>query len=162
MFRGTNSLRGKTVLMFTHDFEPILDIAYNLKRNFTPTPTVTFIQNKENRLTEINIEKTDILSCQKIVLENIKNLSENINKLIYLRRYKEIEDDKSNTYALLSSLFIKDKFQLNRIMKKVSNDIWRSSKWCRGNKRIYTRLDYYKEYEKVISDECLIKLYKWL
>lgn len=42
--------------MFTYDFEPILDIAYNLKRNFTNS-TVTFIQNKENRLTEINIEK---------------------------------------------------------------------------------------------------------
>ncbi len=161
LFRGTNSLRGKTVLMFTHDFEPILDIAYNLKRNFTPTPTVTFIQNKENRLTEINIEKTDILSCQKIALENIKNLSENINKLIYLRRYKEIEDDKSNTYALLSSLFHKRQIptkQNNEESRPMTSEEVQNG--VEGIKEFIPDFDYYKEYEKVISDECLIKLYE--
>lgn len=161
LFRGTKSLKGKTVVMFTHDFEPVLDIAYNLKRNFTPTPTVNFIQNKANILNEINIEKSDILSCQKVALKNIESLPENINKLIYLRRYKEIEDDKSNTYSLLSSLFHK-----RDIPRKQNNeqDIEMTKEEIESAiseiKKYISDFDYDIEYKKVSDDRYLIKLYE--
>lgn len=161
LFRGTKSLKGKTVVIFTHDFEPVLDIAYNLKRNFTPTPTVNFIQNKSNILNEINIEKSDILSCQKVALENIEKLPENINKLIYLRRYKEIEDDKSNIYALLSSLFHKREIPNKQNnegsieMTKEEIDIG-----IHEIKKYISDFDYNEEYKKIIDDKYLINLYE--
>lgn len=161
LFRGTKSLKGKTVVMFTHDFEPVLDIAYNLKRNFTPTPTVNFIQNKSNILNEISIEKPDILSCQKVALENIKNLPENINKLIYLRRYKEIEDDKSNTYALLSSLFHKrltpNKQNNDGTYEMTDEEIQNGVDEIQ---RYISDFDYSNEYKKIIDDKYLIMLYE--
>lgn len=161
LFRGTKSLKGKTVVMFTHDFEPVLDIAYNLKRNFTPTPTVNFIQNKSNILNEISIEKSDILSCQKVALENIKTLPENINKLIYLRRYKEIEDDKSNTYALLSSLFHKrltpNKQNNDGTYEMTDEEIQNGVDEIQ---RYISDFDYSNEYKKIIDDKYLIMLYE--
>ncbi|MEG2437696.1 MAG: hypothetical protein RSB17_05970 [Cetobacterium sp.] len=161
LFRGTKSLKGKTVVMFTHDFEPVLDIAYNLKRNFTPTPTVNFIQNKSNILNEISIEKPDILSCQKVALENIKNLPENINKLIYLRRYKEIEDDKSNTYALLSSLFHKrptpNKQNNDGTYEMTAEEIQSGVDEIR---KFISDFDYSNEYTKIIDDKYLVMLYE--
>lgn len=161
LFRGTKSLKGKTVVMFTHDFEPVLDIAYNLKRNFTPTPTVNFIQNKSNILNEISIEKSDILSCQKVALENIENLPENINKLIYLRRYKEIEDDKSNTYALLSSLFHKRNLPTKQnnegVFDMTAEEI---ESGVDEIKKYISNFDYNEEYIKIIDDKYLIMLYE--
>lgn len=161
LFREKKSLKGKTVVMFTHDFEPILDIGYNLKRNFNPTPTITFIQNKNNQISEIPIEKSDILSCQQVALENITNLSESINKLIYLRRYKEIENDKSNTYALLSSLFHKRLKPLKQnnegSFEMTSSEITEAKEKIR---EFISDFDYTEEYNKVMDDNYLIKVYE--
>lgn len=161
LFREKNSLKGKTVVMFTHDFEPILDIGYNLKRDFNPSPTITFIKNTNNQISEITIEKADILSCQKVASENIINLSENINKLIYLRRYKEIENDKSNTYALLSSLFHKRLKPLKQnnegCFEMTELEIREATEEIR---KFILDFDYNKEYSKVMNDNYLINLYE--
>jgi len=107
LFRGKNSLRNKTVLMMTHDLEPAIDILYNLPRKFDPTPTATFIETKNGIISEISITKNDISTFVYICNENIRSSKEDVVKMVYLRRYFEIIDNKGLAYDLLSNLLHK-------------------------------------------------------
>ncbi|WP_221563166.1 AAA family ATPase [Alkalihalobacillus sp. TS-13] len=107
LFRGEKSLRGKTVLLLTHDFDPIVDMIYHLPHKFQPVPKAAFLENVNGILTEKSIEKKDVKTFLEIVKENIFLLDEDINKLIYLRRLFEVNEDKDEPYQLLSNLFKK-------------------------------------------------------
>ncbi|PEQ84659.1 hypothetical protein CN481_22075 [Bacillus sp. AFS006103] len=107
LFRGEKSLRGKTVLMLTHDFDPIVDIIYHLPHKFQPVPKAAFLENVNGILKEKAIEKKDVKTFLEIVKENVFSLDEDINKLIYLRRLFEVNEDKAEPYQLLSNLFKK-------------------------------------------------------
>jgi len=158
LFRGTKSLRGKTVLMLTHDFEPIVDMVYHHNNKFNAK--ASFLENIKGDLIEKVIERNDIKTFLEITKENIENLEEDLNKLIYLRRYMEINDDNSISYHLLSSLFKKRKepifktYQENRPMTEEeivisTNDI---IKEVRG-------FDYNRIYGIVSNTEKLIEIY---
>jgi ABC-type Mn2+/Zn2+ transport system ATPase subunit len=108
LFLGNGSFRSKTVLMLTHDIEPITDFIKTLAHKFnSPHPTAHFLQSKADVLSEIAITKSDIISFAQVCNENIVAHNEDIIKLIYLRRYYEILDDKGMEYQLLSNLFHK-------------------------------------------------------
>ena len=101
-----HNFRGKTVIMLTHDFEPVIDIIYNnLPVLFSKK--AYFLENNTWNLKEKEIQKSDIRSFIDIAEKNIKSLDENINKLIYLRRLCEIDNVKIDAYELLSNLFHK-------------------------------------------------------
>lgn len=105
LFRGKNSLNNKTVLLLTHDFEPIIDMKYVMPDKFKSK--VFFLENNNGFLQEKEITKSDIHTFIEIAEENISQLNENINKLIYIRRLYEIKNNKGLVYHLTSSLFHK-------------------------------------------------------
>jgi hypothetical protein len=107
LFRGRRSLRDKTVLMMTHDLEPVIDLIYNLPGMFGPVPFATFIESKSGAIQETPISKSDISTFGRICDENVCNSNEDIVKLVYLRRYYEILDNKGMAYELLSNLLHK-------------------------------------------------------
>lgn len=107
LFRRKKSFKGKTVLMMTHDFEPVIDILYNLPHKFEPIPYVSFLELNGSDIKEIQITRSDISTFGQICEENIKNRSEDIIKLIYLRRYYEVINNKGVEYQLLSNLLHK-------------------------------------------------------
>lgn len=107
LFRRKKSLKGKTVLMMTHDFEPVIDILYNLPHKFEPIPYVSFLEMKGVDINEIQITRRDIATFGQICEENVRDRSEDIIKLIYLRRYYEVINNKGIEYQLLSSLLKK-------------------------------------------------------
>ncbi|EQB39410.1 hypothetical protein M947_05300 [Sulfurimonas hongkongensis] len=108
LFRGEKSFRDKTILMLTHDFEPIVDIIFHHPDIFNAVnPSANYLENIEGILIEKLITKSDIRTFIDIAEENISNLSEQINKLIYLRRLYEITNNKGLGYQLLSNLFHK-------------------------------------------------------
>ncbi len=107
LFRGKRSLRGKTVLMLTHDLEPIIDMIKNLPHTFDPIPKASFLKAKEGVLIEIPIEKSDVLTFSQICDENVTTHDENIIKLVYLRRFYETINDKGHEYQLISNLLHK-------------------------------------------------------
>jgi ABC-type Mn2+/Zn2+ transport system ATPase subunit len=107
LFRGTGSLQGKTVLMLTHDLEPVIDLVKSLSHTFNPTPVAGFLTSKKGAVTETEIKKSDLLTFAQICRKNIKTLSNDMIKLIYLRRHYEIVDDKGHPYQMLSSLLHK-------------------------------------------------------
>jgi energy-coupling factor transporter ATP-binding protein EcfA2 len=107
LFRGKKSLKTKTVLMMTHDLEPVIDILYNLPKKFDPTPTATFIETKMGVIREIPITKNDISTFAHICNENVINSNVDVVKLVYLRRYFEIHNNRGLAYELLSNLIHK-------------------------------------------------------
>ncbi|PSU47683.1 hypothetical protein C9J12_14130 [Photobacterium frigidiphilum] len=107
LFRGQKSLKNMTVLMLTHDLEPIIDVVKNLAHTFDPVPNATYLRNCEGSVTEIAITKNDIKTFTQVCTENISISSHDVIKLIYLRRYYETLDDKGLEYQLISSLLKK-------------------------------------------------------
>lgn len=107
LFRGKKSLRGKTVLMMTHDLEPVIDILYNLPHKFDPLPCAAFLQSKAGTIMETPITKGDISTFGRICDENLARENDDVVKLVYLRRYYEVLNNKGLAYQLLSNLLKK-------------------------------------------------------
>lgn len=107
LFRGKRSLRGRTVLMMTHDLEPIVDILYNLPHKFEPLPLASFMWVRQGVLKEQSIGRADLCSFGRICDENIASAAEDVVKVTYLRRNFEILDNKGMAYQLLCNLLHK-------------------------------------------------------
>jgi ABC-type Mn2+/Zn2+ transport system ATPase subunit len=95
LFREKESFKSKTVLMLTHDIEPVIDSVKALADKFKNQTNANFIKSTEGLLIEKEIKKENILTftqiCEKIINEEDINI---ISKLIYLRRNFEILNDK--------------------------------------------------------------------
>lgn len=99
------NLRGKTVLLFTHDFTPIIDFIYN----GLPTrgeSTASYLLNNSGNINEIKIEKNDIISCIKNEETYARNTEKHIiGRVVHLRNYMDIiKMNDSTEYSILSSL----------------------------------------------------------
>ena len=112
LFVQGRSFRGKTSLLLTHDFEPVIDALYNHPSFFEGTPIAHFLENRSGVLSETIIRKDNIHSSIQVADENIRNSDHVICKLIYLRRKIEITVGKNNAWHLLSNLFHKRKTPL--------------------------------------------------
>ncbi|MCI5160832.1 MAG: AAA family ATPase [Candidatus Electrothrix sp. AX5] len=99
-------LKGKTVLMLTHDIEPIIDTIKTLKQ-FCNQTTASHLRYSHGIITESFINANDIQTFGNICDEIIKSNKDIIIKLIYLRRYYEITEDKGDAYQVISNLLHK-------------------------------------------------------
>ncbi len=100
-------LKSKTVLMLTHDIEPLIDTLKSLGSSFRNQTSATFLKYSCGTITEVLIEKDDIQPFPQICKYIFTSDKHDIVKLIYLRRYYEIIDDKGDVYQVLSNLFHK-------------------------------------------------------
>lgn len=106
LFRKDKSFRGKTVLLLTHDFEPVVDMVYHHTDRFIK-PFATFLENKKGQLTEKEIIKSNVKTFVEINQDNLNLEIHEINKLVYLRRHHEVMNNKDFGYDVLSNLFHK-------------------------------------------------------
>ncbi len=105
LFREDDSFKGKTVLMLTHDFEPVIDSIKALARKFENQTSAVFLESQQGVLTEKKIKKDNVLTFSQICENIISDKSVNIiSKLIYSRRNFEILNDKGDEYQILSDL----------------------------------------------------------
>lgn len=127
LFKKENCFRNKTVLLLSHDFEPIVDMVVHHSDKFQP-PFAAFIENNSGVLTEKEIRKIDIRTFVEINEANTLDSSNNIvSKLVYLRRTYEITNIMGMAYQLLSNVFHKriqptipdGKFDSHRLMTTV-------------------------------------------
>ena len=102
LFRKGKSFRGKTVLLLSHDFEPIVDMLYHHTDRFEK-PSACFLQNDSGQLTEIGIDKDDIMTFVDVNASNIKSDASLVTKTVYLRRTYEILNSRGVAYQLLSN-----------------------------------------------------------
>lgn len=103
--RDTSScLKKKTVLMLTHDVEPIIDIVKALSHKFNNQTIASFLKLKAALIEEVTIQKNNILTFFEICRASLSSNKDDIIKLIYMRRRFEITDDKGDAYQVLSNL----------------------------------------------------------
>ena len=108
LFRGKDTLQGKTVLMLTHDIEPAIDMVKSTPNLFSAAPPlVTFLSARNGTITERNIQRGDIQTFAGICKKIINSTSDSVIKCIYLRRRYEIDDEYGLAYNLLANLFHK-------------------------------------------------------
>lgn len=163
LFRGDKSFQNKTVLMLTHDFEPIVDIILHHSDIFNVVkPNASFLENIEGTLSEKIITKDDIKTFIEIVKENISNLDETINKLIYLRRLHEITNNKGLAYQLLSNIFHKrevpEYLSSTQNRKMTEDEINEASREI--VEAIHTTFQYITCYQSISDKNELIRLYE--
>ena len=151
LFRKEKSLKGKTVLLLTHDFEPIIDMIHHHRDRFE-IPTAAFLENNHGTLIEIEIQRPDVQTFIEINEFNIRNIHDQIiNKLVYLRRLYEIKNAKGNGYQLISNLMHKrekPKFKDVSIIRDMT-----SEEIISGKKEIQELITefYYNKVLKIIS-----------
>ena len=107
LFRQDQCLKNKTVLLLTHDIEPIIDTVKVMRQNFYIFTQASFLRNNNGIITETGITQDDILSFSQICNRILSSDKNTIVKLVYLRRLYEILDDKGDAYQVLSNLFHK-------------------------------------------------------
>ena len=107
LFMGKHSLKNRTVLLLSHEFNTVIDAIYNMPYNFSPTPKAAFLKTKQGVLKEKEITKSDIKSFGEIAYTNITSDMDSLNKLVYLRRLLEIKNTDSLAWQLLSNIFHK-------------------------------------------------------
>lgn len=100
-------LKNKTVLMLTHDVEPIIDTIKSLSRMFGNQTSASFLRLSSGEISESGIGKDDIQTFFQICNNAIASDKDDIIKLIYLRRRFEIADNKGDAYQVLSNLLHK-------------------------------------------------------
>ncbi|GJL63044.1 MAG: hypothetical protein NPIRA04_16980 [Nitrospirales bacterium] len=106
--RETDScLKNKTVLVLTHDVEPIIDTIKSLSHKFNQLISASFLKLSDSQITEISIGKNDIQTFAQICKSALTSNKDDIIKLIYLRRHYEIVDDKGHGYQVLSNVLHK-------------------------------------------------------
>lgn len=105
------SFRDKTVLMLTHELQPIIDYIYSdffSRLGLTTPVNAKLIQNEDSIIKEYPIEKSDLLNT----VELTKKVACDSNKImairvVNLRKYIEITDSEYSTspiYEVLSNL----------------------------------------------------------
>jgi len=114
------SFAGRTVLMLTHDFEPIIDFLVIGKLDGN-NATATFVWNEARILKEVIINpdidvKLLYMECVEIARNNGINI---VSRIVFLRKLCELnecQDDWGYAYEILSSLIHGE-----TVMKKIGN-----------------------------------------
>jgi len=136
-------LKGKTVLMLTHDVEPIIDTVKTLAHKFNNQTTASFLKLTSSNITEFNIIKEHIKTFTEICNSALLSSKDEIIKLIYLRRFYEINDDKGDAYQVLSNLLHKREKAIDSREPKDQNNNYpelNSNKLVTGSNEIRNKL----------------------
>lgn len=116
-----DSFYNKTVLMLTHDFEPIIDFGINHKP--TKETNMWYLKNNNGIIQEQKINVTsDVLSTIKFYYNESINEDNNIiSRICFLRKYLEHistkKNSEENAYNILSSIIHGD-----NLRKKIDDE----------------------------------------
>ena len=105
LFKGKKSLKDRTVLLFSHDIEPIIN--FYKKDRTVPTNVVAYCLSNHNNIVEEKLITSDKLrsvieQCEDIAKDSNLNI---ISRLISCRRLFEIQGNYEYAYDIISSLF---------------------------------------------------------
>lgn len=161
--KDNGQLRNKTVLMLTHDLDPIIDTVKVLNTLFNNVCEANFLNTKKGVLSETKIKKQNLLSFAQICKSALESELDVVVKLIYLRRHFEIIDDLGDEYQILSNLFHKRKKEECKDQRKeIGNDLMSEVDFNSGIDKItnfVAGFDYVTNLAKLKDLESLKTLY---
>lgn len=103
LFKDKRSFKDKTVVLLTHEFGTIIDTIYNMPG--TINAVGKHLSNKNGIIIEKNIGRGKIQPFPMIAKENMQAANNIITKLVFLRRFLDVENHKGNAWQLLSNVF---------------------------------------------------------
>lgn len=159
LFRKEKSFKGKTVLMLTHDFEPIIDMVYHHRDRFK-IPKAYFLENNHGVLSEKEVLRENIVTFIDICDLNISRNVNEVTKLVYLRRKYEILDEKGVAYNLISNLLHKRETPV--ITENEKERDMTEEEINIGNSEVIEKIpefDYNRILSNIKNDEYLLNLY---
>lgn len=105
------SLKNKTVLLVTHDLQPVIDFVHSKmfsRYGIDQKTNAFYLSNIDNELTEIEILSDDLKNTVELTKSIATDENEQLPvRIVNLRKYFELTDKScydSNAYDLLSSL----------------------------------------------------------
>lgn len=158
--KSSGSLRDKTVLLLTHDLEPIVDMVIHHSRRFKK-PFATFLENNNGTLTEKEIGNGNIKTFFEISNDNLTADGHVINKLIYLRRRLEVAREKDLRFQVISNVL--HKRQPPQIIDEENSREMTTEELQEGSNGIANEIpgfNYHELLNIVTDDNKLIELYK--
>lgn len=164
LFMGKHSLKERTVLLLTHEFNTVIDAIYNMPYNFNPAPKAAFLTTKDGVLQEKEITKQNIKSFGEIAWANMRSNIDSLNKLVYLRRLLEIQNEDGLAWQLLSNIFHKREKPEYHYSDGTPNRLMTEDEIEKAIEEIRTKyikdFDYDTEYKKTQNVQVLQELYK--
>lgn len=162
LFRGEHSFRGRTVMMLTHDFDPIVDLIHepSIRKRFAPPPNGYFLWNNNGELQEKKILPDDVCSFYQLAEKIISGETDEINKLVYWRRQLEACGEKGVIWDIVSSLLHGREYPIRR---KGNEEVrLTAEEFEEGVLQIrakFPAFDYQRIYERISDPATLIELY---
>ena len=157
------SFKNETVLMLTHDVEPIIDTIKSLRRKFNCMTNAAFLDLNDGVIVEKSIKRSDIKTFPEICKTVLESEDDEIIKIIYLRRYFEVIDRNSNEYQIISNLLHK-RSELIDTRKKVNCEYEimldeDKTKGIEGIENHINEFNYESVLDKLNSEEKILELY---
>ena len=165
--KSLKSLRNKTVLMLTHDFEPVIDFVINGKPN--NDAIVKYIKNINGSINENTVTRdNDIKLSINLYYTYAKDTKINIiSRISFLRKYIElsnVDNDESQNiaYEILSCLI----HGRTEIERKVKNDTYEKIPNEKINlgisfiRKFIMDFDYIQVLEQYYNKRNILNLYK--
>lgn len=100
-----NSLKNRTVILLTHEYEVVFDVEHTLKQEFQPLAKTTLLHISNGVIEETVITHEDMKPIRALFLDIAKNSDSPIVQLAYARKLLELDNKKTEGWHFLSSLF---------------------------------------------------------
>lgn len=161
--RDTDScFRGSTVLLLTHDIEPVLDLCKTMKRKYQNHVRADFLRWEAGQIRETEIAHSDFQTFNEICTEVLESSGPVVVKLIYLRRLLELSEKNGHGYQVVSNLLHGRSTPLDR--RSVPEARMDSAQLDAGMDIITQRLKDERTYEEFLNlcvdREALLNLYR--
>lgn len=102
---GEATLKGKTVLLLTHDYGTLFDIEHTHKPTFQPSANSCVLSCADGLVNETVVTANDMVLADNLYERLAKSSSALMVKLVYARKVLEVRDEKGDAYDVVSSLF---------------------------------------------------------
>lgn len=99
------TLKGRTVLLLTHDYAVVYEIEKILKNSLQPTGPTGILRLDKGILTEKIAHPGDLQPAPQLYRSLAKESDSDLVKLIYARQCLELDDNKGEAWDVVSSLF---------------------------------------------------------
>lgn len=102
---GEATLKGKTVLLLTHDYGTLFDIEHTHKSAFQPSANSCVLSCTDGVVNETVVAANDMVLADNLYERLAKSSGALMVKLVYARKVLEVRADKGDAYDVVSSLF---------------------------------------------------------
>ena len=100
------TLSGKTVLMLTHDFCPVIDVMRTFSKDFPSAPAAWYLKCVGGCMNEMEITKTDVRSAVDVNRRNATQKGRDLLlRIVYYRKWLELKGEMGcSAYELVSNV----------------------------------------------------------